>query len=160
MQLGRILESDPGQPTTGREVEFDLVARASGNRTVRKRCKAVLCFVSEPDRKLALRLAQEQLRKDWKDGASESEQFLEEQKWLLAQALRDCDDQTVSFVDAASMESFRFGLVPMVVNWLSMEFADFLKDEYPYCVTPAERKRLEEEAEKNSKAGRDSSGKS
>ena len=160
MKLGRILENDPGLPSAGREVEFHLLARAANGKTIRKKCKAVLCFVAEPDRKLALRLAEEQLRKEWKDGPIEDERFLEQQKWLLAQALRDPDDLIAAFVESGSMESWRFGLTPIVVNWLSLEYADFVREEYPYCITPQERRRMEEEAEKNSKAGQDSSGRS
>jgi len=155
MQLGSVLSSDIGTPVVGRDVEFHLL-RPKGleGKQTRVRCKATLLFVPEHDRRQSKRAAAEAMRLEYGDKpVPEDEQRNEEQIRFLAQALHDSDNLAAKFIDGNNFEQFKAGLVPAVTNWLMLEYLDLLKVEYPECIDPEERRRLEAEAEKNSDAG-------
>lgn len=154
MQLGSILSNDLGVPVVGRDVEFHLL-RPKGieGKQTRVRVKATLLFVPEHDRRQAKRAAAEAIAREYGDKAvPEDERRNEEQIHFLAQALHDSDNLSAKFV-GNSLDQFKAGLVPAVTNWLMLEYLDFIKSEYPECIDPEERRRLEAEAEKNSDAG-------
>lgn len=154
MNLGELLSGSPGEPILGRAVTLRLVRKGADGKPVRTPpLSAVLVFVGEPERRASKRAAAEYLAKEW-PAAPQDEREHEENIQFLAHALRDPDDLSRAFVSGEMLPFFRAGLIPRVVNALMLEYADFVRLEYPEAITPEERKALEEQAEKNSEAGR------
>lgn len=167
MQLGNILNLDPGVPVVSSPVEFSFL-KYSTEGPKRVRIKAQLLPVSEADRQKskaeALKFlftdpnsSYREIPEDPKEKQKDRSKPLappkdaivsEELYKLIAYALYDEEDPTKRLVAPHEYPLFRAGLVMAQVEWLVKEYHQLIDDEYPETLPPEEHQALVNEAAK------------
>jgi hypothetical protein len=144
MDLGNILSRRGGTPVSGRPVKFKVLYRDEKGRLHICEAEAVLMPVDEETRTEVYREAA--LRCDAEGGPP----LHEERTYALLQvALRD--PEKVESVFADSTTALRKALVGKQVDYLSDEYLQLLRDQYPELAPeppaqPPPRKELEAQA--------------
>lgn len=161
MQLGNILNLDPGVPVVSVPVEFSFL-KYSPEGPRRVRIKAQLLPVPEAERQKSKAEALKFLLTDpgspYREVPPESKDkgkslppprdvlHSEEVYKLMAYALYDEEDPSKRLVAPHEYPLFRAGLVMEQVEWLFQQYRKLIEDEYPELLSPEEHQALVSEA--------------
>ncbi len=167
MQIGTLLQQQPGAPCVLREVLVQLVHQVDGVEHTAE-LRAVLAPVTEPKYEEARRFAEDWLlRKDptspYREVARDElgkpteervplslpHEVLERERdrTFLLFALRDPDKPQQPLVPQAQYALLRKGLIRRQVNWLIEEYQRFISAQYPETLTPEQAAELAQDAE-------------
>ena len=146
MNLGSILDGLTRGPSVSHPVKF-AVAHVNGNaQKTRQIVEAVLVHVDEEERPAIDIAAAKFLAKKFPgDAIPEKDRGAEETIRFFALALRDKSDPAKPFADGG-VEQLRPALVYSVLEYLSIEYRDFMAREYAVDVSDEDKKKMLEQA--------------
>lgn len=154
MKLGEILSAKHQSglvPSVMRPVEFKVIGKGKGSgEHVTTSAKAILAIVSEEERMLAQRDANEAVISRYGERHPVGEAFYDEHVFqMLARAMRDADDPRGNF---ATADELRKALARPVAMELYSTYLDYEREEFPDRIDEAMMKKLVDDAKKKSAA--------
>lgn len=136
-------------PAPTHPVTFKAIARGTRGDEYLVETPAVLAFVDEDKRDLALDAADTALRAVYPDGSAPAEKRRNAVAYqILLHALRDADEPRAQL--ASTVEELRKALVQPVATRLYAEYMAFIEREFPATPSADDFHDLVDEAEKNS----------